>query len=46
MSANPDLVRLILAECERTDFRSVASAHPEIEYWHRDQALADLGPEE
>lgn len=32
MGANLDLVRSVLADWERADFRSVSWAHPEIEY--------------
>jgi ketosteroid isomerase-like protein len=32
MSENLDLVRSVLAEWKRADFRSVAWAHPQIEY--------------
>ena len=32
MPSNLDLVRSVLSEWERTDFRSVAWAHPQIEY--------------
>jgi hypothetical protein len=39
MSANLDLVRSIVASCERGDFASAEWAHPEIDY-----AVAD-GPD-